>query len=255
MTYLNPKFAAPAMLLSLVVCLQSAPAVAQDNRIASREYAENSVVDFVGHTGLQSTIEFGVDERIENIALGESGDWQVTPNRKANLIFLKPVSAKAAPTNMTVVTNQHTYLFYLKTAAKAPPIFLLRFTYPAEAAPLEELLPEPEMNLASVQETLPVQQLNFGWTMKGADKLFPERSFDDGQSVYLAWSKDRELPAILALGPDGKTEGPVNYTASGEYLVIEGFHNHLILRSGKKSAVLQTNRTPPADARMAALKE
>ena len=252
---MNQILALSSALAVLTLSLQSVPAMAQDHRIASREYVENNVVDFVGHAGFQSTIEFGEDEKIENIALGESGAWQVTPNRKANLIFLKPVSAHAAATNMTVVTNRHTYLFYLKTAAKAQPIFLLRFTYPAPLPSLDEVLPTPEMNLASVQETLPVQQLNFGWAMKGDDKLFPERSFDDGQSVYLAWSKDRELPAILALGPDGKTEGPVNYTASGEYLIVEGFHNHLILRSGKKSATLQTNRTAPADAAMAALKE
>ena len=34
-------------------------------------------------------------ERIENVAIGDSLGWQVTPNRKANLLFLKPMAAPA----------------------------------------------------------------------------------------------------------------------------------------------------------------
>ncbi len=40
-------------------------------------------------------IEFGHGERIENVAVGDSSAWQVTPNKRANLLFLKPLFGKA----------------------------------------------------------------------------------------------------------------------------------------------------------------
>lgn len=238
--------------LALLLAL-SAPsiAMAQDARVATRDYVEHEVISFSARSGFQSTIEFGEGERIENIAVGESGAWQVTPNRRANLLFVKPVAASAPITNMTVVTDRHTYLFELRPAARATPVYLLRFTYaedmyapptlPAEAAP-------PTLLPAAETRELPVNDLNFAWTMKGARKLYPERIFDDGKSVYLAWVQGRALPAVLSIGPDGKTEGPVNFTAEGQYLVVEGFHNRLVLRSGADIATIETSRTPPAEA-------
>jgi type IV secretion system protein VirB9 len=63
-------------------------------------------------------IEFGPDERIENVAIGDALAWQVTPNRGANLLFVKPVELAVA-TNMTVVTDRRRYAFEL-SASRAP---------------------------------------------------------------------------------------------------------------------------------------
>ena len=82
-------------------------------------------------------IEFGASERIENIAIGDSLSWQVTPNKKADLLFLKPID-RSPSTNMTVVTNLRRYNFELisevvdarKTRRRQT--FDIRFVYPNE---------------------------------------------------------------------------------------------------------------------------
>ncbi|MFT4028149.1 MAG: TrbG/VirB9 family P-type conjugative transfer protein, partial [Novosphingobium sp.] len=256
----NRRLLVPALLLAIASpafaqneggreAVQEGPP--QDARVATRDYVENRVVSFSARAGFQSTIEFGDGERIENVAVGESAAWQVTPNRRANLLFIKPVAATAPVTNMTVVTDRHTYLFELRPAARATPVYLLRFTYAEDLSAPPALPPEAAtLPLIPAVQTrdLPVNDLNFAWTMKGTRKLYPERVFDDGKSVYLAWAQGRALPAVLSIGPDGKTEGPVNFTADGQYLVVEGFHNRLVLRSGADVATIETSRTAPAEA-------
>lgn len=239
----------PFLLAATLLLASPVAGLAQNAQVMTRGYVEHEVIALTGRADYESTILFGDGERIENVAIGQSGAWQVTPNRRANLLFLKPVAATAAKTNMTVVTDRHTYLFELNASAKVQPLYLLRFSYP-ELPPVPPPSPaaEPEPALVSTAATLPVDRLNFAWSMGGARALHPERCFDDGKSVYLAWGAGRALPAVLSIGPDGKTEGPVNYTANGDYLVIEGFHQRLILRSGKAMASLETRRTPPADS-------
>jgi type IV secretion system protein VirB9 len=219
------------MILALALALAAA-----DPRVAVRPYEPARVTLLRGRSGIQSTISFGPDERIENVAIGDSATWQVTPNRRANLLFVKPVKARAR-TNMTVVTDRRTYLFDLVAAPRGAALYALSFSYsepPVIATPPAPATP-PQVVLAAA-EPRPTD-LNFAWMGKGAKRLLPARSFDDGKSLYLAWPKDSPLPAMLAVGPDG-SEGPVNYAMRGDYIVIEGIPGRLILRSGADSATL-----------------
>ena len=122
--------AAPAALLALGLSF-AAPAQAGDARLATRLFHPDEVVRIDGRLGVQATIAFAEDEHIENVAIGDSTTWQVTPNKRANLLFVKPLAAKAR-TNMTVVTDRRTYFFDLVAAAQGLPVYVLRFTYPEE---------------------------------------------------------------------------------------------------------------------------
>jgi len=68
---------------ALAVLGCSAAGAAADNRIRSLAYDPNHIVQILGKPGIQSTIEFGEDERIENVAVGDSNAWQITPNHRA----------------------------------------------------------------------------------------------------------------------------------------------------------------------------
>jgi type IV secretion system protein VirB9 len=207
------------------VALAATRAAAQDDsRVRSLFYDRAAIVAVAGSEGFQSTIQFGDDEKIENVAVGDSLAWQVTPNKRANLLFLKPILANAR-TNMTVVTDRHVYLFDLLPSSRtAPLLYSLRFTYPDPPKP-----PPPPIIVPP--------QFNFDWTAKGAQKLFPAQMFDDGHALYLAWAKGATLPAMFEIGPDG-SEGPVNYAMRGETFVIEGMPHQIMLRSGDDKAVL-----------------
>jgi type IV secretion system protein VirB9 len=220
--------------------LIAAPALAKDPRIATRLFAAGDIVVISGRPDIQSTIEFGEDERIENIAVGDSATWQVTPNKRASLVFVKPMKAPAR-TNMTVVTDQRTYLFDLVTTPGRAPLYELRFTYPPRSKPAPVAPPVVAAAITPPQPPEPPKatpaDLDFNWAGAGAKQLLPDRTFDDGSSTWLAWPKDVTMPAILVREPNG-VEGPVNYTVKGAYVVIDGVPPQIVLRQGKLTATL-----------------
>ena len=233
--------------LALALLAASTATAAQDNRIVERFYDAGKVVRIDGKAKVQATIQFAEDERIENVAIGDSEAWQVTPNKRANLLFVKPLSPTAA-TNMTVVTDRRTYLFDLVASAGARPLYVLRFTYPDE--------PERELQMAGAQAPTAEEiaaatqpqavtdpaDLNFAWNGSGDRKLLPARTYDDGSATFLAWPAGNPVPAILIKDEAG-TEGPVNFTVRGDVIVVEGVPREIVLRSGKQAATL-TNSGP-----------
>jgi len=225
----------------------TAAVAAPDNRIRSLAYDSDQIVRIVGRAGIQSTIQFGADERIENVAVGDSSAWQITPNRRASLLFVKPLNAHSR-TNMTVVTDRRTYMFDLVAGDKGmTAIYALKFTYPNEK-PLQVTKPVQPVAVAASQApaALTADKLHFDWKTKGNGKLVPNRVFDDGSSLYLAWRSDTPLPAILTRTED-RQEGPVNYRISGDYIVISPIPANLVLRYGKREALLwPTRRITPA---------
>jgi type IV secretion system protein VirB9 len=237
-----------SFVLTLLAC--STAAQAADNRIRTLAYDPDAIVKILGKAGIQSTIEFAADERIENVAVGDSSAWQITPNRRASLLFVKPLTAHSR-TNMTVVTDRRTYMFDLVSGEKAAaPMYALKFSYPNEKPSLTASKPVQQAAATSPQQqaVMTAEKLHFDWNKKGNGKLLPARVFDDGGSLYLAWDKETPLPAILTVSED-RREGPVNYRMSGEYIVVSPIPQNLVLRYGKTSAVLwPSRRITPAPA-------
>lgn len=241
-----------AAVLAAVLALQApVPSAGADDRLVTHPYAEDEVVRIGGRLGVQATIGFGGDERIENVAVGDSAKWQITPNKRANLLFVKPLEA-GARTNMTVVTDRHTYFFDLVASARSKPVYLLRFTYPeeerlaAEKAREERQLALNELEqdlLSGDPATAPTDpaMLNFAWKRKGDAELMPSRIYDDGYATYLLWPARRAMPAILVENEQGD-EGPVNYSVRGDTIVIGEVPGRIVLRSGKASATLENQR-------------
>ena len=232
--------------------LAALPAQA-DPRLVERLYDANSVVTINGRVNVQSTIEFGDGEAIENVAIGDSQSWQVTPNRRANLLFVKPLEPRAA-TNMTVVTNKRTYLFDLVASpATRSPLYVLKFTYPVEEVE-EEQAPQlaggnqprdpaqvpNALEVAAASDALAVVDpaaLNFDWASDGASRLLPDQIYDDGSATFIAWPAGAPMPAILVKDRDGM-EGPVNFAVRGDTVVLDGVPREIILRSGDDMATL-----------------
>lgn len=230
----------------------TAPARA-DERLVSHLYSDKEVVRIDGKAGVQATIQFGEGESIENVAVGDSQSWQITPNKRADLLFVKPLEGSAR-TNMTVVTNRHTYFFDLVASARARPLYMLRFTYkdeprkPAVPGPAVAGLNADEQALTSGDPAaVPADpaSLNFAWKKTGAEKLLPARVYDDGDATYLLWPEKAAVPAILIQNEKGE-EGPVNYAVRDATIVISDVPQKIILRSGKASAVLEHGGGQPA---------
>jgi len=226
MRQLGPAIA--LLLAATPLSAAEAPAPGHvDARIRSIDYNADQVVQIVGYPTYQMMIQFAPDERIENVALGDSASWQVTPNRKANLLFIKP-TVGGEHTNMAVVTDRRAYNFDLISKQKyevtsSELIFALRFRY-AEPAP------DPLADEARAAERPPVWNLSY--VFKGSKANRPARIYDDGRSTYFQWRDDTSTPAIFVVGPD-KSEALVNTTVRGLTTVVDTVGAEFVLRHGK----------------------
>jgi type IV secretion system protein VirB9 len=202
---------------------------AVDPRIRTVAYDPDQVVRLTGYFGIQTMLEFAPDERIENVSIGDALGWQVTPNKKANLLFLKPLDRTAA-TNMTVVTDRRRYVFELVVAAPKASTkdmaYVVRFLVPAPA-PLMAAAPPPPPPAAPVER-------NAAYTVKGDAAIQPAKVFDDGAVTYFAWPSQADLPAVFVVGADG-VEGLANAVVRDGYLVVDQLAPRFVLRAGKAS--------------------
>lgn len=201
---------------------------AVDPRIRTVAYDPDQVVRLTGYFGIQTMLEFAPDERIENVSIGDALGWQVTPNKKANLLFLKPLDRTAA-TNMTVVTDRRRYVFELVIAGPKATTkdlaYVVRFLVPAPAAVTAAPPPPPP--------AAPVAR-NAAYSVKGDAAIQPTKVFDDGSATYFAWPVRADLPAVFVVGADG-VEGLANAVVRDGYLVVDQLASKFVLRSGKSN--------------------
>jgi len=246
------RFAIRAPLALALSFAFAGPALADDPRLVEKFYDAGEIYTVHGRTGVQTTIRFAEDEAIENVAIGDSAKWQVTPNKRANLLFVKPLADRAA-TNMTVVTNARTYLFDLVASPNTKPLYILPFEYPAEPEEVQ-LADEQEgdglngptpTELAAATDPFAVLDptaINFSWESAGDRALLPTRIYDDGSATFLYWPSGVAMPVILVKDPEG-TEGPVNFAVRGDTIVLDMVPHEIVLRSGEDEATL-VNRAP-----------
>ena len=118
--------------------------------------------------------------------------WQVTPNKKADLLFLKPID-RLPSTNMTVVTNLRRYNFELIAVATATrrdadlrsctSSIRTRNLAAAATAAVSE---------APVSDADAARQLELRLQLSGAPRSrLPARVFDDGQFHLFSMASER----------------------------------------------------------------
>jgi len=210
------------VLLALALAA-SAPAAAQirpqpgagDPRIQVIDYDPNQVIQIQAAPGYQVTLEFGSDEQIQNVAVGDSGAWQVSANRAGGHIFLKPL--QPIPTNMTVVTSQRVYAFELVPMSGPSPemAYWVRFRYPGAA---------------TAQQSASAELIVEGrYRLSGEASLRPSRISDDGQHTYIEFPRDAAIPAIYAVDERG-SESLVNGMMRDDLYVIDAVVQRIVFR-------------------------
>jgi type IV secretion system protein VirB9 len=219
------KRALPLILLALVAARMPQPGPV-DPHIQSILYQPEEVTLLRGALGWQIMLEFGPDERIENVSIGDALAWQVTPNKRARNLFLKPLIKNAA-TNMTVVTDKRLYSFQLETGPRSSSTpWVVRFDYPREVVEaVEEPLPPPP------------PPLNFAYTFAGDAALRPSRVWDDGLMTYFEFAPQMSLPAIFAGGPK-RDETLVNSMTRGRVVIVQQTSGRFTLRDGESVATV-----------------
>jgi len=218
--------AALGLWVALVAAVTPRPGVT-DPHLQTVHYDPDEVVVLTGALGWQIMLEFGPDERIENVSIGDALAWQVVPNKRAKMLFLKPLLRNGS-TNMTVVTSRRQYAFSLGTGprqARTP--WIVRFQYPQV---VEETLPEPP-------PPPPPVPMNFSYAIAGDAALVPTRVWDDGRQTYFEFAEAAAIPAIF-LGPPGKSESIVNVSTRGRVSIVQQLGQSFTLRAGKGVATV-----------------
>ncbi|MBV9841256.1 MAG: TrbG/VirB9 family P-type conjugative transfer protein [Sphingomonadaceae bacterium] len=228
----------------LIALLMAAPATAAvsptpggtDPRIGWIHYDPDQVIELPVTIGYQLAIEFGSDERIENVSIGDSLGWQVTPNRRANMLFVKPMLGHSM-TDMSVSTSLRRYTFVLKVRHVGGPgraWYGLRFEYPPSAAALIEAKPPPPPQ--------PPRDVNHAYSYATSAAGLPTRVFDDGQATYFAFPAGIDLPAIFL--PDGKSETLAPVHNRDGFVVVEQLSPRFVLRRGKDATIIVNDGYP-----------
>lgn len=203
-----------------------------DPRIQTIKYDADQVVLLRGTLGYQFMLELGRQEHIETVSVGDAVHWQITPNRRANVLFIKPVS-QGANTDLTILTGDRRYVFELGMEPREqidPILYVARMVYPQEAPSAPEIARPDSESLPRVS--------NSAYLLKGADSLRPVRVFDDGSLTYFEWEKDKSVPAIFAVAEDGH-ESLVNYSVKGLYIVVDQVAPSFRLRNGMEVGTVE----------------
>lgn len=220
------------LLLATPTMAQTPPAQGGDPRLQIIPYDASQVVRLKVASRFQLTVLFGADERIENVALGDSDAWQVTVNGRGDALFIKPLRANG-PTNMTVITDARVYSFELSPAYAAAfdTPFTVRFQYPAPVPA------EPPQSPA----------LEAGrYRLSGARTVRPASVTDDGERTWIDWGPTQTLPAVFAIDAQGE-EVLVDGTMRDGRYVIDAVHRTLLFRLDRQTA--RASRVAPRGRR------
>jgi len=159
---------------------------------------------------------------------------------EGNNLFLKPRASRVA-TNLAVLTNRRTYLFYYEVDSQPPDpggadvIYALRFEYPTtpvRGASRQRL--RIETDLVAAQSARP---RNYDYWYCGDPSLRPIAAWDDGVQTTLVFGVHVELPAVFTLNEDG-SESLVNFEVRAGRIVVQRVARRLIVRRGKSAGCI-----------------
>ena len=233
-----------------IVALSAAPAGAEirprpgkaDPRIRELVYSADNVVAIDATYGTSTMIVLQEDEKVETLALGDTMAWKVEPNRKGNIIFVKPVD-KNAFSNLNLVTTKRIYSFYLRSnfLPTGQQIFKVRFRYPEEENDASLIKEARERAKYPNLKKLNVANANSEYGYKGSSVNRPTAVFDDGTKTFFRFEKDGEIPAIFVVD-DKRSESLVNFRREGPYVVVDKVNFQWTLRNGPESTCIFNRR-------------
>ncbi len=222
--------------------LQQPRPLATDSRIRTVRFSENEVYQFIGHYGFQSAIEFAPDEKIQTVSIGDSIAWLVNPS--GNRLFIKPIEQNAL-TNMTVITDKHSYLFELhaeetKNIRDRELVFTLRFIYPQNEV--------AETGVSQFEEFPEIdkhpEKFNLNYSVRGSNLIEPIRIFDDGEFTFFEFrDKNADVPAFFRVNSDLQEE-LINFRKRGNYIVVERVASRFTLRRGPDILCVYNDKMP-----------
>jgi type IV secretion system protein VirB9 len=224
-----------------------------DPRVTFVNYDSDQVYRVSGSFRHALQIQFSPNEVVTQAALGDTVSWEIVP--VGNMLFLKP-REKGRATNLIVLTTYlgttRSYHFELGINS-GPPIYEVRFRYPAEEARAAAELAllarakdveavETKMVNTALDHAVIEGSRNLDYWLQGSSELQPSEISDNGEFTVLRYPGHADIPSIFAVNSDG-SESIVPYDVREEYVVLHGVWHELRLRKGGLVLCI-TNRGP-----------
>ena len=233
------------LALGLLLLSLAAPAAADvragsaDPRIRVVDYDPWAVVRVAGAFRTATEIQFGEEETILHVAVGDATAWDVAAER--NVLFVKP-KAPHGPTNLIVTTERaggtRSYAFEL-TAQPRDGVYGLRFRYPqddrakasaalaAAAAAVERKVLDLQLDRAAVEGPR-----NLAYSLQGDAALQPSEVSDNGRYTVLRFPGQQPMPTLYEV-TDAGAESLIPFDVRGEFVVAHQVVRQLRLRRGR----------------------
>lgn len=202
----------------------------KDSRIRYVAYNRDQVVVIDVTFGASTMIVFEEDEKIETLGAGDALGFKIEPNKRGNVLFIKPAE-KDALANLNVLTTKRQYVFVLRAAFRniRAQVFAVRFTYP-DTAMTQQDLEEAKRRVSEPNlRNLNVANANTDYAYKGSSANKPSVIFDDGTKTFFRF--EGNVPAIYIVDRQ-RNESLVNFRREGPYLVVDRVNYQWTLRNG-----------------------
>jgi type IV secretion system protein VirB9 len=219
-----------------------------DPRIRTIVYERDNVVGLTATYGISTMIILAESEQIETMTVGDTLAWQVTTNKKRNIIFLKPVE-KDARTNLNVISSKRIYTFDLRaneTREARGQTYKVRFVYPEDDYDARLLARAQEIARYPTLRNARRDNLNTDYAYKGSEAVKPALVVDDGVKTWFRF--DGEAPAIFLVGPN-RDETLVNSRREQEFIVVDKIAYQWTLRVGDQTTCVFNLRNPVTEQR------
>jgi type IV secretion system protein VirB9 len=228
-----------AALLAGPVLAERAPVtMGQDARVRHVRYDASDVIRVDTHLRVNTAVELGAGERINQVLLGDSESFEVEVLSNRQTVSIKPVVPRVS-TNMTIYTDRRAIAFALTEGHGRRPTFRVVVNFPEDRAPRPQLVAGG-------------RDLGYRFAEgEGVEEIRPLQVWNDGRSTFFQF-RPGVRPAIFGVNGAGY-EVTQNSTTRGTVVRVSGVRDAYTVRVGEAYVCITRGGTsyatgPAADA-------
>jgi len=237
-----PSLIASVALVAPALAEQNPIPGAHDPRVRYVPYDPINVVKVTASDLRSTLLQFGNDETVDVVAIGDQTAWSWSKVR--NLLFVKPSTAPARPTNMQVVTlrkegQQRIYQFDLDAGPASSPVFGINFAYPGDIAEARRKAAADraaQLEAEKARQRLDVEcfygRRNWAYVAKGSTATQPAEVSDNGETTAFRFPGNTRQPVIYQMTPDGKEQIAATSRCGNDIVIAHGTAAGWRLRMG-----------------------
>jgi type IV secretory pathway VirB9-like protein len=198
---------------------------------------------------MTTTIVFPQWERIEEVIIGDEGNYQVL-KPKDNILIIRPTNYVGIDTSVTLIGESgHVYAFYVRVEghnSKNISDITVRmqvpepvYAYAKQAKQSREVEQEKEDYLEEAY--FDSSKLDFKFSMSGDESIAPDLVYSDGVRTWFDYGDnldERNLPTFFSVA-DGYQKA-INVTLDGTRLMAHGAGSFVLKNGDKVTCVYPT---------------